>query len=248
MKYIVLWSLLLFQCAYSQTPVNFFQGASTPTFAAVHQQSIADKNLEMYQSEGTYEKKSVPMGVLYSLLLPGMGELYGGNYGMGKYFTIAEGALWISYAGFESYGTWTQNDARTFAVQHAGINLDNKSDGYFIDIGNFVSVEEYNQEILRERQIFKVYDPSSSNAWHWDSDANRETYRQLRVSSDEKFNNARFVLATIVANHIISAINAGRSVISHNNNSEAELLNIKANLLGDVQHPNGMMLTFTKNF
>jgi hypothetical protein len=246
MKYLILWSLLFFQCAYSQTAQNFFHGVSTPAFTPIHQQPSLSP--ELFQSEGTYEKKSVPMGVLYSLLLPGMGELYGGNYEMGKYFTIAECALWITYAGFESYGNWTQSDARSYAVQHAGISVDNKGDQYFIDIGNFVNVEDYNAELLRERQIFRIYDPNSANAWHWDSDANRETYRQLRVSSDEKFNNARFVLATIVANHIISAIDAARIVISHNNNSEAELLHIKADLLGDIQHPNGMMLTFTKNF
>jgi hypothetical protein len=248
MKYIVLWSLLLFQCAYSQTSREFFNGASNPSFGTVNQQAVTDKSMELFQAEQSYEKKSVPMGVLYSLLLPGMGELYGGNYDVGKYFTIAEGGLWLAYAGFQSYGNWTQTDARNYATQHAGVNIDNKDDQYFIDIGNFVTVEEYNTELLRQREFSKTYDPNSASAWHWDSDANRETYRQLRVSSDEKFNNARFVLATIVANHIISAIDAARIVISHNNNSEAELLNIKANVLGDLQHPNGMMLTFTKTF
>jgi hypothetical protein len=194
-------------------------------------------------------KKKVGLAVLYSLLLPGMGELYVGDYNTGKYLTIAEGALWITYGAFYWNGSWIQNDARRFAVQHASANIAGKGDQYFVDIGNYNSVYEYNEEILRQRNEHKVYDPQSSFYWKWDSGLNREQYRDLRVSSDNVFNNARFVLAAVAVNHLISAFNAARLTISHNNEvEETALLNIHANVIGGISNPNGIIITVSKNF
>src|SRR4030067_702992 len=50
------------------------------------------------------EKKKPILGILYSLLLPGMGELYADSYSSGKYFTVAEGALWGIFTGMNIYG------------------------------------------------------------------------------------------------------------------------------------------------
>ena len=159
-------------------------------------------------------EKSVPAAALYSLLVPGMGELYVGRYSSGKYFTIAEGALWLTYISFQVYGGWVQTDARNFARQHAGITLQDRPDQYYVDIGNFSSLDAFNEEMLRERQIHKLYAPGA--LWSWDSGENREAYRQMRVSSDEVFNNSRFVIGAIVINHVISAVNAARMAMAHN--------------------------------
>ena len=51
----------------------------------------------------TTEKKSVGLGIIYSLLLPGMGELYADAYNTGKYFTIADGVLWGTLIGMSAY-------------------------------------------------------------------------------------------------------------------------------------------------
>jgi len=67
-------------------------------------------------------KKSGFMAVIYSLLLPGMGELYAGNYERGKYFTIAEGVFWCTYAGLKVYGNWQKDNYKSFAVTNAGVN------------------------------------------------------------------------------------------------------------------------------
>ena len=250
MKFIIIVALALLtaQYAFSQAPKGFFDGVSTPSYARSGSQKAINGLDDLMPSDESSGRKSIPLGILYSLMLPGMGELYAGNYGLGKYFTIAEGSLWLGYAGYYSYGNWVQTDGRNFAVQHAGISVDNKSDQYFIDIGNFDNTNQYNTEILRERNQYKTYDPNSPSAWNWDTDAHREQYRELRVSSDNMFNNSRFVLAAVVANHIISAIDAARMVISHNKNSEADLYHINAKLLGDVRNPDGIMVSLTRNF
>ncbi len=195
------------------------------------------------------EKKSVPTAILYSLLLPGMGEMYAGNYGRGKYFTIAEGVLWVTLIGFDQYGRWLQDDARSYAVQHADISLSGKNDRYFIDIGEYMSVQDYNQQMLRDRTPHKVMDENSSLAWNWDTKANQLNFRNLRISSDQAFNNTKFVAAAIIINHIVSAIDAARLVVLHNRQVDAaSSIDIHANVMGGITNPHGIMISFKKNF
>lgn len=194
-------------------------------------------------------KKNAAIASLYSLLLPGMGELYVGEYGMGKYFTVAEGALWLTLGSFHLYANALQDDARRFAVQHASTSFDGKDDQFFIDISNFDNVYDFNEQALRDRDPQKLYDPNSSHYWQWDNDINRESFRQQRVSSDNWSNNTRFVVAAIAVNHVVSAINAARLAISHNKNlADAEPIDVRAKLLGTLSNPDGIMLTFSKTF
>lgn len=194
------------------------------------------------------EKKSVALAAIYSFILPGMGELYAGNYSKGKYFTIAEGLLWITYIGFDRYGSWVRDDARNFAMRHAGISLEGKSDRYFVDIGDYQNVQDYNDEMLRNREPHKVFnDPS--DAWNWDSKANRDYYYDRRVESDLAFNNLNFVAAAIGVNHLISAVNAVMAVKSRNESHDnLGLLDIHASVLGGINNPHGIMFSFSKNF
>ena len=62
------------------------------------------------------KKKNTGLAIVYSLLLPGMGELYAESYESGKYFTIAEGALWGTYIGINTYGNWQKDRYKSFAV------------------------------------------------------------------------------------------------------------------------------------
>ena len=71
-------------------------------------------------------RKNPGLAILFSLVLPGMGELYAGGYDSGKYFTIADGVLWGVFIGFNSYGNWKQDNYKSFAKSQAGVNLDGK--------------------------------------------------------------------------------------------------------------------------
>ena len=198
--------------------------------------------------EGSPDKKSVAAAVLYSILLPGMGELYAGDYSTGKYFTIAEAGLWLTMGAYQWYATGLRDDSRQFAVQHAGLSLNGKSDKYFVDIGEFRDIYLYNEQILRKREPQKVYDPAVGY-WKWDTDANRESYRLLRVASDERFNDMKFLAAAIGINHIISAVNAARIAIAHNNNLDGTAsFDIHAGVLGSPFNPSGIIISVSRNF
>ena len=193
-------------------------------------------------------KKSVGLAAIYSLLLPGLGELYAGGFGSGKYFLIAEGGLWLTYAGFETYGNALRDDARSFAVQHAQVNASGKDDQFFVDVSNYLNVNDYNQAKLQQRELNNVYDPAAGYAWQWDSDASRATFKSQRILSENVYNDRKFVAAFIIINHVASAINAARAAIAHNKEIDNPFgnLDMSARLLGGSRNPNGILITIAK--
>ena len=153
-----------------------------------------------------------------SLLLPGWGQHYAEAKTKGAVFLGVEIGLWLSYAGLVAYGNWRQNDYETYAATHAGVNLDGKNNTFFIDVGNFDNIYEHNEYRLRQRNSHKYYEDTEFWFWDWDSQAHFEKFDDLRISADTADNRATFVLGAIVANHIISAVDAVWSVHRYEKN------------------------------
>ncbi|MBF8295173.1 MAG: hypothetical protein HW389_1718 [Bacteroidetes bacterium] len=182
-------------------------GRSTPALAA---------GPLLLEGQSRTEKKSVIVAIGYSLILPGLGDLYASNFRTGRYFMGADVALWITYGGYRSYGRWLKQDAQTFASQHADVNFEGKGDQFSVDLGNFNSVFDYNEAKLRNRQFDLLYDPNSNFAWQWASDGDRAHYKDLRIRGDGVLRNSQFIVGAMILNRIISAISAARSVSEYN--------------------------------
>ncbi len=101
------------------------------------------------------KKKKTGLAILYSLLLPGMGELYADAYSSGKYFTIADGALWAVYIGMNTYGNWQRDRYKSYAQANASVSLTGKDETYFATIGDYLSVDEYNTAQALNRDFSK---------------------------------------------------------------------------------------------
>ncbi len=216
--------------------------------SAPHASIVSTDNI-LQESLPAAEEKSVSLAALYSLLLPGMGELYVGDYGMGKYFTIAEGGLWTMFGGAQWYANWLQNDSRAFAAQHAGFSLDGKSDQYFIDVGNFSSAQAFDEQVRRDRNYYLLYDQNSSMNWKWDNSLNQSIYRDRRISSEQMFNNTRFIVAAIGVNHVVSALNAARLAVAHNKHLGAlGSIDIRAKVVQGPNGPDGLMVGLAGSF
>ena len=179
----------------------------------------AGLNLASLTAGESPQPKSRFLGVVYSLLLPGMGELYAERFDAGLYPLVLEGALWLGFAGFNAYGGWLRSDSRSYAIQHAGANIDGKDDQFFVDIANYSSTHDYNQQKLIDRNLAALYseDPGSPYLWNWSSDAERQKYKDQRTHSEEMYNASKFVVLGMIANRIWSAIQA--SIFTRNYNS-----------------------------
>lgn len=195
-------------------------------------------------------RKATGLAAIYSLVLPGMGELYAGDFSSGKYFLVSEGLLWLTYAAFEIYGNSVRDDARLYAASNAGVSPAGKNDQFYVDVGNFLNVADYNDKKLRDRTPSLVYDPAAGYGWTWGSNDQRVTFRDLRVRSENMYNNQKFVGAAILINHVASAINAARAAISHNADVKAFLgdLRFGASVLGEPAAPHGIMVTVSRGF
>jgi len=224
---------------------------SSEQFRTLDLLSSARPTLDLDQTSIVSDsKKSVGLAVLYSLAVPGMGELYAGNFSSGKYFLGAEGLLWLTYAVFDIRAFALQDDARAFAVAHAGVSPSGKGDDFYVDVGNFSTLADYNAKKMRDRTPELVYDPAAGYNWSWDLDANRMAFRDQRVSADNVFNNRKFVIGAILVNHIASAINAARVAIAHNKELAGILgdLRLEASVQGGWRTPHGVTLTVIRPF
>jgi len=166
------------------------------------------------------QKKNPALAILFSMLLPGMGELYGGNYQSGQYFTIAEAAFLGVYVGMNFYGDWKKDNYETFAGSAAGVDLKGKNEDYFGRIGEYKDIEQYNNIKALNREFNKMYDPAVFY-WQWKNDEDRKNYRDMWLSSRHAYNNLRFVVGAMLLNRLTSAINAVRVVTAYNKSLES---------------------------
>src|SRR6266542_5167064 len=102
-----------------------------------NQLRLANSSVHQFTDSLIVSRKSPMLAFLYSLAVPGMGQLYAHRLDVGKYFMISEAALWLGFAAFTVYGNWMFNDAVSYAVNHAGIDKNNKTDDFYSNIGNY---------------------------------------------------------------------------------------------------------------
>jgi hypothetical protein len=164
---------------------------------------------------GNGEFKNRGKAFIRSLILPGSGEHYLGKKTLAKAFLITEVTLWIGYVAFNEYGKWIRNDAYAFAATHSGAKTDSKPSQFFVDIGNYGNVNEYNDAKQRMRQFEKVYS-SEDYYWQWEDNQSRQKFENMRISSDQAINRSVFVLGGIFANHLLSAVDAVWQTHRHN--------------------------------
>ncbi|MCK9280299.1 MAG: hypothetical protein M0P71_06755 [Melioribacteraceae bacterium] len=194
------------------------------------------------------EKKNAGLAIAYSLLLPGMGELYADGYDTGIYFTVADGVFWGALAGLNIYGNWQKDNYKSFAQSDGGISNSGKDEDYYANISSYISIYEFNREKELNRQFNQVYDVKT-HYWDWKTNNERRKYREMWSSSENAYNSIRFAVGALVLNRIVSAINAVRLVNKYNKGLEENLSwNISVGLVNDPNLPSGISLSFVKTF
>jgi len=162
-------------------------------------------------------KKSTGLAILYSLVLPGMGELYAGDYSLGKYLTAADVLFWGATIGFNTYGKWQEDNYKAFAKSHGGVTYSGDDQDFYARVGSYMSVNSYNREQELNRNFNKVYN-TDIYYWNWTTNETRKEYRNMWTSSEQAYNNVRFAVGALILNRVVSIINAVRLVNKHNKN------------------------------
>lgn len=142
-----------------------------------------------------------------SFLLPGWGQLQHEKNNRARFFYLAETIIISGYFISLKSSKYEKSKYISFAAKHAGVNTQGKSREFWVDIGNYSNVYDYNQEHLRLRSEY-IYTDLEQDYWFWDNDKSRRNFERMRIKSDSYKKSAQFLIGSLVLNHFISAIDA----------------------------------------
>jgi hypothetical protein len=145
-----------------------------------------------------------------SLAMPGWGHFYTGesHRNRGLLHIGTEAILIGSFLGLTIRGNRLENDFLTLSRLSAGVDLDRRNRAFRLAVGDFNSLEEYNDFQLRSRNWDRLFEDTPDNRWQWNSTESRLRYRDMRQSRDRVRNQLPAIAGLMVVNRVISAISA----------------------------------------
>jgi hypothetical protein len=170
--------------------------------------------------------------VLWSLLIPGLGDWKMGNKNRASVFFGIEGVIWISFATFEIQGSDLEEEYQSLPVLFAGVTSTNHSDDFYATIRDYDNSDEYEADVKNEGR-YELYPDIGSEAldeyftdnrvadyepWLWQSTDRRLQYSEVRSASKTAYRRADYMIAAAAANRFVSAIfayAAARSLAKH---------------------------------
>ena len=151
--------------------------------------------------------ESLPLSPLTkSILVPGWGQVSLEKNKRARKFIYSEITLVLGGIGTHLMAINQINNYQSYSAKHAGVDTKNKNHKYWVDIGNYLSLESHNAEHLRWRQIDDIYDYDYD--WNWESRKHMERFEEMRIRSDKLAKYGEYMIGTITLNHIISSINS----------------------------------------
>lgn len=149
---------------------------------------------------------------LRSLAIPGWGHYYNDsdNWTRGKVHLGADIIMIGAYFGLNARASNLEGQYHTFAQLNAGVSISDRNRRFQLAIGQFDSIEEYNDFQLRSRNWDQLLADSQRNRWQWNSEEDREHYSDLRETSDRARNQLPAIAGLLVVNRVLSAISAYR--------------------------------------
>ena len=157
-----------------------------------------------------------------SLLFPGWGESSLNQNSHGQKLMAVDIILWLTVFNGKKLSKNYEFDYRAFASEHAGVDWSHTDYLFAVDIGYYDDLNTYNNTKARERSLeletdltgglireygHAMYPENGKFEWEWDSDSNRKSYKDMRISSANWDKYANFAIAGLLVNRVISVIN-----------------------------------------
>lgn len=166
------------------------------------------------------KKVSVIKSALYSALLPGLGEYKLGHKGKAKIFFTAEALTWVGFIAFKVYCNWKEDDMISFAADRANAQLDDKDDTFIDLVGFYESIDQYNSLGRVSDRDRPFYPDVPEYHWYWQSEADQETFRDIKNASRDADRKAQFMIGLAVFNRLVSVIDTIRDARRAKNSIE----------------------------
>jgi len=203
-----------------ETPATLALAPPTAGLSATDPGFLEGAAVWMQAPEASSAPISTGRAVLYSLLLPGLGDYKLGHKQRAVVFFGIEAAIWTTFVVSRIEGAAREEDYEEFAVRFAGVERMNHSDDFYAIIRDYDSWEEYAADVKMEGR-YELYPDVGSEAleryfaqnrvtdyepWLWQSLDKKVEFQVLRSSSKTAYRRATFALAAAAANRVVSAI------------------------------------------
>ena len=177
--------------------------------------------------------KSPKRAMLYSLVLPGMGQWYSESKGAAKLYFTMEAGLWTYFLVSKAQEGILRGGYTAFAAGNASTNPSGAPNQYFKDLGQFYSSDSANEWIRRQAREQYPNDKakqeeyintrlySGDRTWAWRDQAAWFSYRDQRLRSLEARHRASYVMGWAIVHRILSGLDAARVASKHNRNLSA---------------------------
>ncbi|MCD6163217.1 MAG: hypothetical protein J7K40_12530 [candidate division Zixibacteria bacterium] len=229
---VILISILLCQIAGAQETIDLLMKSQLRfSSSGGYAQLDADDgfNIPLVGRSENIKYKSKYKAALLSLMLPGAGQYYVENNSKAKIFLGIESAFWLSYYGFRKFGAFKDDAAKGWAVAKAGASPDNTDELYWIKMTYYDNRDRnesqyelgYNQMIgIYEGDNAVFFPETPEYYWNWNNRDDRQKYRNLRNQSKNAYERADVIVGVIIANHVVSAVEALLSTVKYNRRLE----------------------------
>ena len=161
--------------------------------------------------------KKPAVGILLSAAVPGAGEFYSGSWIKGAIFLGIETGLWIGYIKFRDKGLEWEDIFHDYANEHW-------SEERWISNGGDPDEGTHTLPSTKTQQYYEMigkYDQFMQGWDDWVVDGpsltpHRDYYETIRDKSNQELIKASYCAMIVLANHVISAFDAGWTVKNHN--------------------------------
>jgi len=227
------------------------------------QDQLAKNNLEHYQKfsrlsnsyfvyegDSTEEKitadvygfkgKSVKRAFVYSLIVPGAGELYANSKIKAVLFFGLDATLWTLYFNYHKKGKnkedeykgfanqhWKEDDYREWLIDSLGITSGSDQDSFWNKKETRYDWLSHHLPDKKDQQYYEMIGKYDQFKFGWDdfpvpdtNQALRNAYLNMRRDSNNLLNKAKYSVMFSLANHILSAFDAAIAVKKHNRKGE----------------------------
>ena len=148
--------------------------------------------------------------LLKSLIMPGWGHfgLSEADAIRGRIHMGTDLSMIAAYAGLGVRASSLTDDYLTLAELRAGVPMSNRDRTFLLAMGNFNSLEAYNDYQLRSRNWNQLIEDIPENRWQWTTDDDRRRFRDIRERADQTNNQLPAILGFMVMNRVLSGISA----------------------------------------
>lgn len=174
------------------------------------------------------EKHHPKNAFLRSMVIPGWGHYYinKDSWRRGQIHLGTELILIATYFGLSNRSSMLESQYETLALLKAGIDITGRSRTLRLALGDFNSLEEYNDFQLRSRNWNMLFKNNPENNWNWESVDSRNKYNDLQTSVDRVRNQLPAILSLMVLNRVISAVSSYNRAKNSDNLPEITLMPI----------------------